>query len=156
MNVTVQDVLSGFRQYAIIRGVAVDQLSATQSIDLMVSFYREVRVDGCDFDNDGDMLLFQWGSYDWGEGESFHYNITRQLILTPDDDQDLDSFLGQLSLTLKYEPVTALKTIVAGNRWCQHPGELADFITFAQDCEATAVVRQMSPSAIRLSYENAE
>jgi hypothetical protein len=26
------------------------------------------------------MLLFQWGTYDWGTGEHFGFNLTRQLI----------------------------------------------------------------------------
>ena len=30
----------------------------------MFEYYRKVRFDGCDFDHDGDMLLFQWHVYD--------------------------------------------------------------------------------------------
>ena len=27
------------------------------------------------------MLLYQWGTYDWGEGKYFQIDITRQFIL---------------------------------------------------------------------------
>ncbi len=33
----------------------------------------------------GDMLLFQWGINDWGNGPALEINITRQLIATDDD-----------------------------------------------------------------------
>jgi hypothetical protein len=49
------------------------------------------------------MLSFQWSSYGWGEGSSFEYNLTRQLIINSGVDRDDDAF-WQLSLTLHFEP----------------------------------------------------
>ena len=44
------------------------------------------------------MLLHQWGTYDWGEGPSFQFDITRQLISVAGADDDM----WQLSVTLHF------------------------------------------------------
>jgi hypothetical protein len=31
----------------------------------MLELYSDVRADGCDLEQDGDMLLYQWGTYAW-------------------------------------------------------------------------------------------
>lgn len=156
-RMNMQDVTVHFRDFAACRGVVIDQLSALESIDLMAAFYREVRADDCDLDVDGDMLLFQWGVYDWGESKFFEYDITRQLIPGPaSDDEEPHGFIGQLSLTLKFPPSAALEEIAAGNRWCHHPSELADFLAFVRRCEATAAVKARVPIATSLTYGNVE
>lgn len=152
-----QDVLARFREFAAGRAAVIDQLSALKAIDLMAAFYREVRANDCDLDADSDMLLFQWGSYDWGAGKSFEYDITRQLIPEPaSDDAEPDGFIGQLSLTLKFPPIAAFEEIAAGNRWCHHPSALAAFLAFVWGCEATAAVKEAVPVATTLTYGNVE
>jgi hypothetical protein len=34
----------------------------------MIEFYVDVRADDVRLDDDGDMFLFQWGTWDWGDG----------------------------------------------------------------------------------------
>ena len=46
----------------------------------MLAFYASERCDGCVLEEDGDMLLFQWGTYNWGDSTHFELNITRQLM----------------------------------------------------------------------------
>lgn len=65
--------------------------------EMMAEFYHIHRAEDCEVDEDGDMLLYQWGTYDWGAGRWFEINITRQFI--PSDGAE-DEIL-QLSLTLK-------------------------------------------------------
>ena len=55
----------------------------------MLRFYGDESVAGCRDDGAGDMLLYQWGTYDWGAGESFEFDITRQLIFADDEDDDI-------------------------------------------------------------------
>ena len=78
-----------FERFLSIRGLTIADLGAEQATDTMVAFYVERPVSGVNLDEDGDMLLFQWGIYDWGQGESFEYNITRQLIIQDDEDEAL-------------------------------------------------------------------
>ena len=88
------EALSHFQNFVRRRGATIDNLGHDEAVQLMLDFYREVRADDCDLDAGGDMLLFQWGTYDWGSGEAFEYDITRQLIREPYYDEIL-----QLSLT---------------------------------------------------------
>src|SRR5437879_13288813 len=97
----------------------LSSLSPVDGITLMLSFYLDERADGCEIDEDGDMLLYQWGCYDWGNGESFEFNITRQFMDADGQDEDI----RQLSLTFKFKPTESLRKLADGNRWCRSPDE---------------------------------
>ena len=60
----------------------VDILPPTpaEGIDSMFSSYRSASADGCDISSDGDMLLFPWGTFDWGDGDYFEIDVTRQFM----------------------------------------------------------------------------
>jgi hypothetical protein len=155
-----RNALDQFNNWISQAGVSLKQLSASDAIDRMVNFYVQVRADDCELEADGDMLLFQWGVYNWGTGEFFEYNITRQFIVSEihEDDQEewTDDFIGQLSLTLKYAPSSELRNMASGNRWCRHPNEIADFVAFIDQHEATAKMRNLTVEAIELTFGNAE
>jgi len=117
----------------------------------MLDFYRQGRAEECLIDADGDMLLFQWGTYDWGEGESFEFDITRQLTVGDGEDEDI----FQLSLTFKFEPTAPLRQLGAGNRWCHSPEELEEFRKFIYGSPAFSAVRGEVPSDVDLEYGSA-
>lgn len=75
------------------QSLALGKLNAAQGFEAMLAFYEECRADGCDIEDDGDMLLCQWGASD----DEFVWNITRQFI-TPDEDEPY-----QLSLTFRFD-----------------------------------------------------
>lgn len=93
-----------FREFAAGRGSMIENLSASEAVDMMAAFYREVRADDCDLDADGDMLLFEWGVYEGLDGETFMYDITRQLVPEPVGDEEPHDFIGQLSLAWSSRP----------------------------------------------------
>jgi hypothetical protein len=156
----VEHALDRFKQWISQAGMSLNHLTASDAVNLMISFYMQVRADECDLEADGDMLLFQWGVYDWGAGEFFEYDITRQLIVSEQHQDDdgiwTDDFIGQLSLTLKYVPSLELRNISPGNRWCHHLDEIADFVVFIENCEATEKVSSLSVEKIELTFGNAE
>jgi hypothetical protein len=129
------------------RELSVDKLSVSDGIDAMLDFYRSTRADDCSLDADGDMLLFQWGTYDWGQGERFELDLTRQL--TPNGGEDED--IWQLSLTFMFPP----NAIVAGDRWCATPADLAEFARFVRSHAAYAAAVQATPVRIELDFESA-
>jgi hypothetical protein len=95
------------------------------TLQVMLDFYAEERAEGCcSVDEDGDMLLYQWGTYDWGHGEHFELNLTRQFILPGEHEP------YQLSMTLMFEPTDESRQLDAGNRWCPSPDHLAEFRSF--------------------------
>ena len=85
------------------------------------------------------------------------YDITRQLIPQPASAaEEPHRFSGQLSLTLKFPPSAELEEIVAGNRWCYHPREVADVLAVIAGCEATAAVQERVPVVTALRYGDPE
>ena len=92
----------------------------------MLAFYRDVRAEGCDLARDGDMLLYQWGTYDWGHGKHFELDVTRQFTLAGYEDEAI----SQLSLTFLFLPSPTLEALPAGNRWCHSLEERDDLHAF--------------------------
>lgn len=120
-------------------GLSVSQCTPRQGLEQMFSFYRSVQPLGCEGPN-ADMLLFQWGTYDWGAGRRFELNITRQFI--EDDEQD-DDAISQLSLTFRFEPTAERDALSAGDRWCEGSAELEDFSAYAMSSAAFLAVADL-------------
>lgn len=116
----------------------------------MVSFYRDVRVEKCSVEADEDMLLFQWGTYDWGKGEFFELKITRQLMQSNGDDDEI----WQLSLTFKFDPNDSTRDLGAGSKWCHSPQQLADFETYIFQSIAHQNLSQKRPAAAEFNFFN--
>lgn len=131
-------------------GVSRQSLTPGRGISLMLEFYRGQRADGCALDDDGDMLLFQWGTYDFGDGESFQLGITRQFIVA---DAEGDDAISQLSLTFHYQPSPTLAKLGRGERWCATPSELDAFEKFIVRSQACRSVADAKPAKIALAYD---
>lgn len=123
-----------------------------QGIRLMLDFYRDVRTDGCKLDEDGDMLLFQWGTYGLGEGRSFRFDITRQFILSQPEEKEDDRTMSQLSFTFHFNPSTQFDAVKSGNRWCRTPDDLKEFEAFITGGEAHREVAASRPAKVTLYY----
>jgi hypothetical protein len=130
-------------------GRSLATLTPAEGIDYMLAYYADERADGCDLGADGDMMLFAWGTYDWGDGPAFEVNITRQLIITNDEeDEPL-----QLRLSFRFEPAAGAGTGDRNWRWCSSPEELPEFRRFVARSAATKVVGKASPNSVELLYE---
>jgi hypothetical protein len=112
----------------------------------MFTFYGSVRFDDVDLAAGGDMLLYQWGTRDWGEGESFEFDISRQLILGTGEDEDI----YHLSLTFKFQPTLALRQLGAGIRLCSSLEEVEEFHSFIESSPAMIAVGNATPSDVQL------
>lgn len=129
-------------------GASFSSLSPSAGIELMLDFYRDERAEGCPLESDGDMLLYQWGTYDWGNGESFEFNITRQLICSDGEDDDIQ----QLSLTFKFVPTSLPSDLGEGNRWCQMPDELPAFRKFIEESPPYVALGQTRAAEVILEF----
>lgn len=120
------DITKTFEAFLAGKGIAPEQVTPPQAIDLMVEFHGSVRFDWVEKNHqDADMLLFQYGVYDWGQGENFEVNITRQLMGGLDEDGDHE--LYQLGLTLFYKP-EKYKGISMFGKWSMDSGTIAEYV----------------------------
>ena len=134
------------------RGVELSAIGIDVGLSEAFAFYRDVRPTGCDDDLDGDMLLFQWGIYDLGEGRYFNLDLTRQFILEGTED---DESIFQLGFTFLYVPSPALEALRPGNRWCHSPAELPEFQRYVTSSEAYRVALGQVACKVQLTYEAA-
>ena len=142
------DAKMKFEEYLTERAVDLTAVSGADAVELMIGWYETQRVDDVSI-HSGDMLLFQWGTYDWGNGPSFEYNITRQLIGHDQEDDEI----WQLSLTIHAAPTSEAKAVGAGNRWCAGVADLAELREFISRSPATEFIRTATLTSIELGYE---
>lgn len=128
----------------------VSQLEKHEGIDLIktaIELYSLERIDGATSISE-DMLLFQWGVFDWGEGEYFELDITRQI--SPPDTEEL----RQLSCTLYFSSSATLRDLGDGNRWCSSLEEFNSFSEFVLTSKVFKVCSAIAPkkSSVELEY----
>lgn len=140
---------SVFRDRVTRSGLSVEDLTPAEAVAQMLAFYREVRAENCVADEEGDMLLFQWGTYDWGDGKTFQVEFTRQFIEPGDEDEE---GMSQLSLTLRYSPTDALHELGSGDHWCESPAEAEAFQEFVLANEAYRAVVVLKPGKATLDW----
>lgn len=112
----VADAEAEFRRLLQQSGNALGDLRLAKGLALVLAFYRDSRFEGGEQANpEADMLLYQWGTYDWdGAGETFQIDITRQFIDRCDEDDDS---ISQLSLRFHFEPDAVNEAFRSGNLW---------------------------------------
>ena len=99
-----------------------DSVSPKTAADAIVEFYQSVKSDQQDSGDDGDMILFQYGSYNWdGQGDKFELDFTRQIA-----DPESDEFY-QIQLILYYHPKD-IGAIESFNLWSMDEPTLNDWI----------------------------
>ena len=137
---------AAFEAFVLDAGAELGSLSLPSAIDLMLGFYLSVRAVGCPIDDDCDMLLFQWGTFDWGDGPSFQVEITRQFISEGDDG------ISQLSLAFHFVPTTARTALDSGSRWCESLQQLGEFDDFIRASAPYVVLKDEPPDSMALEW----
>ena len=117
---------SAFEAFALAAGVPLLTSDPQSGFSQMLDFYSTVPALGCAGESN-DMLLFQWGIYDWGNGAAYEVDLTRQFI---ESSMQHDDAISQLRLTFYFSPSPALEALDNGNRWCENRESLAEFRRF--------------------------
>ena len=123
-------------------------MNGAEALSAMAEFFVSERADGCDATRQGDMLLYQWGTFDWGDGPSFQFDITRQFIVGDGEDDEI----FQLRFTLHYPVSDEAKALGSGNRWCKSLTQLDDFQNFIRQSAAYAFAAQRSAERVEIDY----
>jgi hypothetical protein len=129
--------------------VSIEGTDAATLVGLIVAWYESVRAeDSASLDKDGDGLLFQWGTYDFGSGRSLRYGVTRQFITAGDD-----GAMWQLAAVLLFEPTAEAEATGSGEFWCFSPDDLGAFREAVASSPATAHVATRSAVGMDLWLE---
>lgn len=131
----------------------LDALTPQAALDAVVDFYENERATNADkIEDDGDMLLYQWGTYDFGDGLSFRLDLTRQFV---DAAEEGDDGIWQLSLILHYDTSAAADTLGRGHEWCYTPAGTAAFRRFVEPSPAFVFASSERPTRVELELEQA-
>ncbi len=93
-----------------------NRLVVNELLQLMIDFYNEYQIQKVDSTiPDSDMLLFEYGIYDWqdGKGENFTISIVRQFYI---EDEENEGF-SQLHLVLYFDKDEFKGAEASSNKW---------------------------------------
>jgi len=135
--------VKAFEDFVIARGIDLGTSTPREGIEAMLAFRQAAACPGCS----DDMLLYQWGSYDWGAGEHYELNITRQFVESALEDDDA---ISQLSLTYMYKPDAQLRALGISNCWEDGTPDFPQFIFKSPSFKAVADTK---PDHLELSHE---
>jgi|tagenome__1003787_1003787.scaffolds.fasta_scaffold19409635_2 hypothetical protein len=128
-------------------GGAPEQLTPRETFKIMCDFYANERADGAKLDEDGDMLLYQWGVYNFSTPETFRLGLTRQFMAHGEDKP------SQLHLTFHYNPSDELRNVGSSNLWCRSPGDLPKFQQYIDSSPAFQAVADTKADRVELVYK---
>ena len=133
-------------------GSPLDTLPPKGGIDHMLNYYDQKKYPDAEKGVDGDMLLFQYGVYDWGDGNYFEYDITRQVIFNSPTRTD-DDAIFQISLTYRFSPEKYSK-LKSSNKWSMDfNNSTTDFKKYINNSTATEMVKTDQPIEVIVSVE---
>jgi hypothetical protein len=139
-----------FEKFIAKLSMTVSSLTHADSVRVMLDFYRQIHIDDVALeDSGGDMLLYQWGTYDWGHGRFFQCDITRQFIVAGSDGDD---GFRQLSLTCFFPPSPTFDALKAGNQWCRSSDGLVGFEAFILESSGYQAVATSKPHKVTIEY----
>ena len=127
----------------------LQKLPPLDGVEAMVAFYRDERIDGCDIGQDGDTLLYEWGTWDWGDGLAFELDVTRQVIVGAGEDDDIQ----QLHLTFRYPSAVTGDGVGAGDTWCASPDGIDEFRAFVLSSPVLHAAAGHRPTSVVIRME---
>jgi hypothetical protein len=148
---TPAESLDAFAQFAQKRGVSPSSSNASQGVAAMLQFFEDVRPDRTVI-RGADWLLFQWGCYDWGQGEHFEIDVTRQFVERVKVEGEDEEVISQLSLRYSYSVSEQTKAFGKGNRWCRSKSEIPSFRDFIDKTAPFNLLKDSSPLRVHVHW----
>ena len=125
-------------------------LNIDDALEVTLDFFKNFKISGVDTTvTDNDMLLFQYGTYDWhdGKGENFTVNLTRQFYVENNDSEEF----YQLGLTLYYESKNFID-IKSFNKWSIEFSKIDDWEKSIKDTPAFKKARKINATTFDISF----
>lgn len=115
-------------------------LTPDSLIDLSLNLFENVKAKGLSSveEKDTDMLLFQYGTYDWGDenGEYFSFEIARQFILAKNHE------FYQLRFNLIFGPKD-FKDCDSYERWSRDFTDLHEWVTNIKSTQGYEIAKSI-------------
>ncbi len=147
----IADAETSFRSYLEARDLRVDHADAVDLILAMIDWYEAERAeDTVAIEDDGDQLLFQWGTFDWGDGPALEVGISRQFISL-----DSDGPIRQLALVFRYPASAETEKLYDDAWWCRGPVDVAGFRKDVRSTDVARFATRGTPTARQLAFGNA-
>lgn len=129
----------------------LEEVGLIQAVQAFLDFYAGERAeDAAPIAEDGDMLLIEWGEFDWGEGREFSLDLTRQVIY-PDLDGARE--VCQLRLVFSFAaPPPGLET-GRGQVWITSPEDLQRQRQELLSRDPFPACRAQQPASVTLEWE---
>lgn len=130
-------------------GKTVEDLGAEGALEQMAVFYQKVRAENCVLNEEGDTLLYEWGTHEEEAVPGFRLEFTRHFIEPGNEDED---GMSQLSLTLYYSPAPALKTLKPEIHLCSTLEGAAEFEKAVRSSDAFQAAAKLKPLKTVLAW----
>ncbi|HVL49981.1 MAG TPA: hypothetical protein VM754_00575 [Actinomycetota bacterium] len=143
-----RDLESAFREFAGAAGVDPARDPHGRVFATMLRFYAEVRIQGCEPGDDEDMLLLDWGSYDWGEGRAYEIDLSRQ-VTSPEEPGDF----WELHILYRFPSTGDLAAVPTGNDWWGSPDLVGEFALALESNPALAAAAGSDPLSVEIYFE---
>ena len=150
MKITLEEVEQEYRKKIQETFDHEGSLTATAMVELMVNLSQELKVENIsdNEDPDSDMLLYQYGTYDWGDelGKHFSFDITRQFI-EPEEDEPY-----QLSFVLIYDP-EPFRKLGSYDCWSRDFSDMESFISCIKTTDGFKLADEFAVKSYQLRFE---
>ena len=140
--------VAAFEEMVEAAGLSLLELLPRFGVEQMLLFFATAQAEGCTAPSQ-DMLLFEWGTYNWGEGASFELCISRQFVETGAEGEPV---ISQLRLVFKYTPSSQLTAFGEGNHWCNSRAEISEFAQYIHASSSFQAVADLEAPSVRLSH----
>jgi hypothetical protein len=132
--------------------IALNTATLRQWVEALLLFYQTVPTTDLFDSPQSDMLLFQYGTYDWGDGEHFEFDITRQFV-EAEDESDNGYVISQLHCRALYQPTDFLRAIGEANLWCSNKDEVSTFRSAIMESSAYIFLQQHRSRDVIVAWE---
>jgi hypothetical protein len=144
-------ISEAFRSYLEGKGLKQNGLSLQSFLPIFLGYNRDVQFKEVDRSDDGDMLLFQYGTHDWGEGQFFEVDFTRQFyeVFAERDGHEIH----QQSITFFFDPV-GFEDIERFNTWSTEHDDFTGFENTIRNSLGFAAALTKSPVKQSVTVEH--
>lgn len=146
-----------FQKFVAARGRSLEGVTPAEAVELLIAFYKEQGCETCDArENEGDMLVWDFGVYDWGEGEQFVVTVARQFVVVEQLEDEGETFdvdvVSQMSMTFMDEADDSRWDLGMGQFWCTSEAEIEAWRGQIEGCGVLAAVAKRPLAQMMLEW----